>query len=86
MQAFVKRVRALNYGNCYYFETAQMEDLNKLDVEAACEHFNQCYRNPAEFTICLTGQIEVNAAHTRTEAPQGQSLGDPWKRGHSLLR
>ena len=59
-QAFVKRVRALNYGNCYYFETAEMEDLDKLDVGAACDHFNQCYQNPAEYTLCLTGQIEVS--------------------------
>lgn len=58
-QAFVKRVRALNYGNCYYFEAAEMDDLDKLDVGAACEHFNQCYQNPAEYTVCLTGQIEV---------------------------
>ena len=58
-QAFVKRVRALNYGNCYYFETAEMDDLDKLDVGAACEHFTQCYQNPAEYTVCMTGQIEV---------------------------
>ena len=59
-QAFVKRTRAINYGNCYYFQTAEMEDLDSLDVDAACDHFNTCYKNPAEYTICLTGQIEVS--------------------------
>ncbi|KAL3146657.1 hypothetical protein ABBQ32_000885 [Trebouxia sp. C0010 RCD-2024] len=57
-QAFVKRTRAINYGNCYYFQTAELKDLDSLDVDAACRHFNQCYKNPAEYTVCLTGQIE----------------------------
>lgn len=59
-QAFVKRTRAINYGNCYYFQTAELKDLDSLDVDAACRHFNQCYKNPAEYTVCLTGQIEVS--------------------------
>lgn len=57
-QAFVKRVRAINYGNCYYFQSAELKDLDNLDVDAACNHFNQCYQKPAEFTVCLTGQID----------------------------
>ena len=62
-QAFVKRVRAINYGNCYYFQSAELKDLDNLDVDAACDHFNQCYQNPAEFTVCLTGQIDVSHYH-----------------------
>ena len=58
-QAFAKRTRAINYGDCYYFQTAELEDLDNLDADAACQHFNKCYENPAEFTLCLTGQIEV---------------------------
>ena len=58
-QAFAKRTRAINYGNCYYFQTAELKDLDTLDVHAACCHFNKCYKNPAEYTVCLTGQIEV---------------------------
>lgn len=61
--AFAKRTRAINYGNCYYFQTAELEDLDTLDVDAACDHFNRCYKDPAEYTICLTGQIEVS--HSR---------------------
>ena len=61
-QAFVKRTRAINYGNCYYFQSAELSDLDTLDVDAACNHFNSCYRNPAEYTVCLTGQLEVGLA------------------------
>ncbi len=57
--AFSKRSRAINYGNCYYFQMAELEDLDVLDVDAACDHFNRCYKDPAEFTITLTGQVEV---------------------------
>ncbi|DBA85638.1 TPA: hypothetical protein ACH3X1_005214 [Trebouxia sp. C0004] len=56
--SFVKRSRAINYGNCYYFRMPELEDLDNLDVDAACDHFNTCYKDPAEFTICLTGQVE----------------------------
>ncbi len=58
--SFVKRSRAINYGNCYYFQMPELEDLDTLDVDAACDHFNTCYKDPAEFTICLTGQVEVD--------------------------
>ena len=37
----------------------ELEDLDTLDVDAACHHFNTCYKDPADFTICLTGQVEV---------------------------
>lgn len=57
--SFLKRSRAINYGNCYYFQMPELEDLDTLDVDAACDHFNTCYKDPAEFTICLTGQVEV---------------------------
>lgn len=63
-QAFVKRIRAINYGNCYYFQTSEPKDLDTLDTHAACRHFNKCYKNPAEYTVCLTGQIEVKFLHT----------------------
>lgn len=68
-QAFVKRTRAINYGNCYYFQSAEMSDLDTLDVDAACDHFNSCYKNPAEYTVCLTGQLEVEIALSSSPYP-----------------
>ncbi|KAA6421450.1 MAG: chloroplast processing enzyme, partial [Trebouxia sp. A1-2] len=59
--SFLKRSRAINYGNCYYFQMPELGDLDTLNVDAACDHFNTCYKDPAEFTICLTGQIEEDA-------------------------
>ena len=73
-QAFVKRTRAINYGNCYYFQTAELKDLDTLDADAACRHFNKCYKNPAEYTVCLTGQLEVNTCVHLSRNIQGLEL------------
>ena len=76
-QAFVKRTRAINYGNCYYFQTAELQDLDTLDTDAACRHFNKCYKNPAEYTVCLTGQIEVHPPPPQFCAPHYSSACCP---------
>lgn len=78
-QAFKARVRLLNHMNCHYFETAEIQELIELDVDAACEHFNQCYQNPAEFTICLTGQLEV------TSVPQQYPRGVILNKRHATF-
>ena len=57
--AFAQKVRAINYGSCYYFEPMTVEDLDRVDPEVACAHFNQSFCNPAEFHLVLTGNIEV---------------------------
>lgn len=53
-----QRVKFLNYGECYYFRPPTLKDVDALDPVKACEHFNQAYRDPAEFRVCLTGAIE----------------------------
>ncbi len=50
------RVRQVNYGNCYYFKPLTLEDLGKVDAHMACAFNNINYRNPAEFTLVLTGE------------------------------
>ena len=78
-QAFKARVRLLNHMNCHYLDTTEIKELIELDVDAACEHFNQCYQNPAEFTICLTGQIEV------TSVPQQYPHGVIFSKFHATF-
>mmetsp|Transcript_12208 Transcript_12208/g.26250 ORF Transcript_12208/g.26250 Transcript_12208/m.26250 type:complete len:1102 (+) Transcript_12208:74-3379(+) len=51
------RVREINYGGCYYFKTITLEALEKVDPHIACAHHNMNYRNPAEFTLVLTGNL-----------------------------
>ena len=33
-----------------------VEDLDKVDPHMACTFFNMNFRNPAEFTVFMTGQ------------------------------
>lgn len=56
---FGNRVRKINYGDCYYFLPVTLRDLDRVNADAACAHFSQAFRNPAEFTVCLTGTLDV---------------------------
>lgn len=39
----------------YFFKTITQGDIDRLDVHQAVQHYNTCFRNPAEFTLCFTG-------------------------------
>ena len=39
--AWSQRVRHVNYGECYYFQPISVDDVDSLDAQLACEHFNQ---------------------------------------------
>ena len=54
------QVRFINYGRCYYFEPPTLEELDHVDAAAACRHFTEAFQNPAEFRLCLTGNLEVS--------------------------
>lgn len=36
-----------------------MADLAKLDLPAAFRYFSRSFQNPAEFTLCFTGSLQV---------------------------
>ncbi|KAK9820030.1 hypothetical protein WJX72_005269 [[Myrmecia] bisecta] len=55
---FNNRVRFINYDRCYYFEPFTLRDLDTIDPQVACSHFNDAFNNPAEFTLCLTGNVQ----------------------------
>ncbi|CAA6666109.1 unnamed protein product [Spirodela intermedia] len=62
--AFANRVRELNYGNSYFFRPIRICDLKKVDPIKACEYFNNCFKDPSNFTVVLVGNI-----HTETALP-----------------
>ncbi len=33
-----------------------LQDVTRVDMRAACEHFSRCFRNPAEFKVVFTGE------------------------------
>ena len=61
--AFAQKVRAINYGDCYFFRPLTVEALDNIDPERACAHFNQSFQNPAEFHLVLTDNLQVNATY-----------------------
>ncbi|KAK9855149.1 hypothetical protein WJX84_012364 [Apatococcus fuscideae] len=64
LTSFSERVRYINYGHCYYFEPPTLEELDHVDAAAACRHFSESFQNPAEFRLCLTGNLqEVDVRH-----------------------
>ena len=60
-QAFMDRVRLVNYGGCYYFQPCTLRELARLDTDVACTHYNAAFANPAEFTLVLTGNLEAGS-------------------------
>ncbi len=55
---FADRVLQLCYNN-YFFRRPSLRDIASVDPFKACAHFTESFRNPAEFTVCVTGSIKV---------------------------
>jgi hypothetical protein len=49
------------YEDCYYFRPPTVADLDQLDLPAAFAYFCRSFQNPAEFTICFTGSLQVGS-------------------------
>ncbi|KAG6599499.1 Zinc protease PQQL-like protein, partial [Cucurbita argyrosperma subsp. sororia] len=60
--AFANRVKELNYGNSYFFRPIRLSDLQKVDPQKACEYFNNCFRDPSNFTVVVVGNINPSIA------------------------
>jgi len=59
MYTFSNHVRFYNYGRCYYFAPFTMREFRAVNAQVACTHFNLSFCNPEEYTVCLTGNIEL---------------------------
>ena len=59
MKVYLDRVAFINHSNNYLYEPSTLERLDRIDPELALKYFNDCYKNPAAFTVCFTGNIEV---------------------------
>lgn len=74
MKVFLDRVRFINHNKNYFYEPTTLQELEKLDPQLACNYFNDCFQNPAQFTICITGSIDVRAfAQAPTSIVKGNS-------------
>ncbi|KAK9102226.1 hypothetical protein Sjap_019480 [Stephania japonica] len=56
--AFANRVRDLNYGNSFFFRPIRISDLRKVDPRSACEYFNNCFKDPSNFTVVIVGNLD----------------------------
>lgn len=60
LHAYHSRVRLTNY-DCYFFEPITLQELDKVDLDAACGHHSSSFSNPSEFTLVLTGNTSLEA-------------------------
>ena len=60
LQRYRDYVRLLNYGRSHVLQPLTLRDLRALDPDAACSHFSQAFRNPAEFTLCFVGALRLS--------------------------
>ncbi|MEW5319769.1 MAG: hypothetical protein WDW38_010898 [Sanguina aurantia] len=51
------RLRAINFGDCYYFDPITHETFATIDAHVACAHHTFNYRNPAQFKVVFTGNV-----------------------------
>ena len=63
---FMDRVRFINHSQNYFYEPMTLKELDKIDPHVACQYFNDCFRNPAQFVITLTGSFEVSFRYLET--------------------
>ncbi|KAG2499479.1 hypothetical protein HYH03_002426 [Edaphochlamys debaryana] len=61
LHAYHQRVRFVNYGGCYYFKQMTMEEFEHIDPALALAHHNLSWKNPAEFTLVFTGNVDREA-------------------------
>ena len=54
-------MRAINYSDCWYYQPMTVRQLDAVDAEVACRHFNTCFHNPAEFHLVFAGNFEARA-------------------------
>lgn len=40
----------------------RLSDLRKVDPQRACEYFNNCFRDPSNFTVVVVGNINPSIA------------------------
>ena len=57
---YSNRVKLLNYGECYYWRPITLEDVDEIDLPLACAFHNISFRNPAEFTLVITGNVSLD--------------------------
>lgn len=63
MKAFLDRARFINHNRNHFYEPLTVEEVDLLDPHKACNYFNDCFHNPAQFTVCVTGSIKVRCCH-----------------------
>lgn len=51
-------VRSLVYGDSYQSQTITVKSLHEMDSTKACAFFDECFRDPSEFTIVFVGAID----------------------------
>ena len=71
---FLDRVRFINHSQNYFYEPMTLKELDKIDPHVACQYFNDCFRNPAEFVMCLTGSLEVCLLSCHLSLPVKHSI------------
>ncbi|KAL6755922.1 Metalloenzyme, LuxS/M16 peptidase-like protein [Haematococcus lacustris] len=58
LSQYQTRCKEINYGDCYYFKPVTLEELDRVDMQQAVTHHNRSFKNPAEFTLLFTGNVQ----------------------------
>ncbi|KAJ9517538.1 hypothetical protein QJQ45_024978 [Haematococcus lacustris] len=58
LSQYQTRCKEINYGDCYYFKPVTLEELDRVDMQQAVAHHNRSFKNPAEFTLLFTGNVQ----------------------------
>lgn len=48
--------------NIILVQPIRIGDLKKVDPIQACEHFNNCFKDPSTFTVVIVGNIDPDAS------------------------
>ena len=61
VEAFARKVRCVNYSDCWYFQPMTVAQLDSVDPEVGAQHYNASYHNPAEFQFVLAGNFQASS-------------------------
>eukprot|EP00963_Diacronema_lutheri_P003130 scaffold261_cov336-Pavlova_lutheri.AAC.45 len=75
VQIFSNRINELNYG-CYYFRPITLEEFSSIDTRKACDYFSSFFKNPADFTIAMVGNVTEEAVMPLLESYLASIPGD----------
>mmetsp|Transcript_48705 Transcript_48705/g.115766 ORF Transcript_48705/g.115766 Transcript_48705/m.115766 type:complete len:1036 (+) Transcript_48705:39-3146(+) len=58
---FANKISELNSGGSSFFKPLTASDIDAIDTHLACAFFRRCFRDPSDFTLVLSGNLDESA-------------------------